>query len=112
MPEYIEREAIIRLAESISRNIDPNFPTEAVTVLANFLPAADVVAVKHGRWVTDECDPGEPDGYAAFIEVHCSECECALGVENGQHEWYYGDPFPMRYCPNCGAKMDQKEECR
>ena len=43
MPEYIEREAIKALAESISRNIDPKFPKEAVTVLANFLPAADVV---------------------------------------------------------------------
>ena len=45
MKEYIEREALMKIAESIQRNIDPNFPTEAVTVLANFLPTADVVEV-------------------------------------------------------------------
>lgn len=45
MKEYIEREMLIKVAESIRKNIDPNFPAEAVTVLANFLPAADAVEV-------------------------------------------------------------------
>ena len=66
----------------------------------------DAVEVVHGYWHVDDCDSGEPDGYAAFIEVHCSKCGYDLGTESGQYGWSYGDPFPLIYCPNCGAKMD------
>lgn len=68
----------------------------------------NVTYVVHGQWITDECDPGEPNGYPAFIEVHCSMCGCTIGIESGQYGWFYGDPFPMRYCPECGKKMDKE----
>ena len=35
-------------------------------------PTVDAVEVVHGHWHIDDYDSGEPDGYAAFIEVHCS----------------------------------------
>lgn len=69
-------------------------------------PTVDAVEVVHGHWHIDDYDGGEPDGYAAFIEVHCSKCGYELGAESGQYGWVYGDPFPLNYCPNCGAKMD------
>lgn len=68
----------------------------------------DAAPIIHGRWQVNDCDGGDPGYYEAYIEVHCSECGYALGAESGQYGWYYGDPFPMHYCPNCGAKMDQK----
>ena len=70
----------------------------------------DAVEVVHGHWHIDDYDSGEPDGYAAFIEVHCSKCGYELGAESGQYGWAYGDPFPLNYCPNCGAKMDGGNE--
>ena len=49
------------------------------------VPAVDVEPVRYGRWLND----GE-----------CSLC--------GHFD--KRDPFGSGYCPNCGAKMDAKEE--
>lgn len=46
----------------------------------------EYVKVKHGRWVEDEY--GIP---------HCSECKA---INNSVFK---------SYCPNCGARMDEKE---
>lgn len=52
-------------------------------------PTADVAAVKHGKWITDD------DGI-----VICSEC-------GEEHDW---DDFRPPYCDICGAKMDGDEK--
>ena len=78
-------------------------------VVRNFLaklPKVDAVEVVHGIWLVDDYDSGDPGYYSAYIEVHCSKCGDELGAESGQYGWSYGDPFPLNYCPNCGAKMD------
>lgn len=72
-------------------------------------PTVDAVEVVHGRWLVDEYDSGEMGDYAAYVEVHCSECGYGLGAESGQYGWRDGDPFPLHFCPNCGAKMDLEE---
>lgn len=56
------------------------------------MPAADVVPVVHGRWLS--------------CEVHndieqCSECGMIFHYPS-----YYG----YKFCPNCGAKMDKEVE--
>lgn len=63
-------------------------------------PMAD--PVKHGKWwsvklLDDEADFGEVDG------AQCSECGYA-------HESEYWAKTYFKFCPNCGAKMDGKEE--
>ncbi len=50
------------------------------------MPAADVAPVRHGRWKRYGKNLGE-----------CSECGEIVSVRNN-------------YCPNCGAKMDEKED--
>ena len=57
------------------------------------MPAADVAPVRHGRWV-------EKEKYTFGIMYDCSLCENRI-LDNG-HPW--------NYCPNCGAKMDKKED--
>ena len=59
------------------------------------IPAADVQEVKHGRWISNELS-----GYK--WAYYCSECA-----------WIDGYPFNDRhkYCPNCGAKMDNDDFC-
>ena len=54
---------------------------------SHFIDAADVVPVRHGRWVY-------PIGMA--YNYVCSECEKSIGV------------IKHNYCPNCGAKMDKE----
>ena len=53
-------------------------------------PAADVVEVKHGRWIVR---PRNSE------QVYCSECGVIL---DGVAECF-------SYCPNCGTKMDKEE---
>ena len=77
MAEYIEREAAIASL--------PVAWKSAVNALRN-MPAADVVPVVHGRWIT----------YAG--KDTCSRCH-APALEADAHLRFY-------YCPNCGAKMD------
>ena len=57
------------------------------------MPAADVVPVVHGHWI-------EQDKYTFGVMYDCSICGSRI-LDNG-HSW--------NYCPNCGAKMDEKED--
>ena len=52
----------------------------------------DISQVRHGRWV-------EKEKYTFGIMYDCSLCENRI-LDNGN---------PWHYCPNCGAKMDEKE---
>lgn len=61
--------------------------------ILDFVPSADVVNVKHGRW-----EPGN------------SICPvCGEDKFNGLDADIWSDWTP-KYCPNCGALMDLKEE--
>jgi hypothetical protein len=106
MAEYIKREALLKayldlaLAKSKAAKARKGaaafqgdlFPMVELTEkewvrLINAAPTADVVEVKHGRWVHDE----------RMLAV-CLECGMTA-VEDGTD-----------YCPNCGAKMDGDED--
>ena len=50
-------------------------------------------AVKHGRW--------EIDGH----HRRCSECLVYFCIQDRE-----GDLIPNKFCPNCGAKMDEVKE--
>ena len=91
MAEYIERELAI---EALSRGEGcGNVCRRSIERIL----AADVAPVRHGRWKPyHEADIGY-DEYG----VRCSNCK--FEVEN--HEVN----FIMKYCPNCGAKMDKED---
>lgn len=113
MAEYIEREAALYRAKSfIANHIDgivaehAQLPyetcnatefsrgyergaTDAVKVVLS-TPAADVDVVKHGRW--ERLPDNEEWAY-------CSQCHCCW-------EWEIINNCNVRYCPNCGAKME------
>lgn len=100
MAEYIEREDLIRRFElsikSWGRDCNSNAPIKARTYeeavdRIKKLPTADVVEVKHGKWVDKE--------YFGIEVPVCSICE----YESSNYEHH-------SFCPNCGAKMDLEEE--
>ena len=53
------------------------------------VPAADVVEVRHGRWVNRKS------------MLYCSECGC--GFDRVFH-------LDLLYCPHCGTRMDGSED--
>lgn len=68
-------------------------------VLAD-IPAADVAPVGHGEWI--------PISDGEWAE--CSECGEGYEVsDNGGMTTFKLLCEFYKYCPNCGAKMDEKE---
>ena len=89
--EYIEREALV---ERLKKE---GCDCEWLWAILD-IPAADVVPVKHGHWIS-------LDDY--FEDAQCSECGDALVIGdcsfNDFCECY-------KFCPNCGAKMGGEGE--
>lgn len=95
MAEYIEREKYVKLNDIIE-TLEYEWGYEGMREDLYNLPAADVVEVRHGEWLLEQ----EPDGKPYCF--HCSVCD------NDFH--YIGIKTAFDYCPNCGAKMDGKEQ--
>ena len=98
MAEYIEREAVHDLVQSLTKYAwaSPVRNEQRVTVDADDvqfgvdkIPSADVAPVRHGRWI----ETGK--GLLGTASYKCSDCEFPMPFYNGYN-----------YCPNCGAKMD------
>nr|DAH40332.1 MAG TPA: LysW biosynthesis protein LysW [Caudoviricetes sp.] len=95
MAEYIERENLLKrfnIDDMMNVNRTLISLREARETISNF-PAADVVPVRHGRWALNK----------KYGDYECSEC--------GQGDVKVMDftNLKMRYCPNCGARMDGAE---
>lgn len=74
------------IAEMIDRWADEGCP-----------PTIDAVPVVHGRWIDNtKLIEGYPD-----YRFNCSECDFTVWRARLDRS---------RYCPNCGAKMDLKED--
>mgnify|MGYP006897789811 CR=1 FL=1 len=78
MSRYIDADALI--SKAITRFFNEDYFSAIITMIDN-IPTADVVYVKHGKWLLDG---------------RCSECLVAPLTSH------------RNYCPNCGAKMDER----
>ena len=68
------------------------------------VPAADVAPVVHGEWLNTDGD---------YTSAACSICKTEYEVATEEEaEKGLWDAFmcSYRYCPNCGAKMDRRNE--
>ena len=97
MKEYIEREAVEEFIQDGLNNPDKDkaFGHDAIEILAgiHFMLAADVAPVVHAQW-------GEYESFSLAPSMNgypCGNC--------GMHFSASAVPI-LKYCPNCGAKMD------
>lgn len=103
MAEHIDREAVReRACSGCTRRIGKDgcgYEEPCERLIAEFVcaPAADVVEVRHGRWVGLEYD-GFADGCPVYDLWECSECGKEVRGEDvpDTHPW----------CHGCGARMD------
>lgn len=91
MSKYIDMEALVaefkRLELGENSFIERVFADGVYAIIEQF-PAADVAQVVHGRW----------EEYLIPNILCCSNCDWGI------------DPLcKSPYCPNCGAKMNEKE---
>ena len=87
MAECINREAAIRaLLNDAPEQV--SYSREDAADCIRYMDAADVAPVVHGRWL-----------YGDYYDIGdvCSECDWDSQMT---HPFY-------RYCPNCGARMDE-----
>lgn len=92
MPRYIDAEKLIKYIMENSAHWQKNewYTVGALAAIAR-TPTADVQEIKHGHWFK----PSE------MSENICSNCKRSAKNAFG---------ILSDYCPNCGAKMDEKEE--
>ena len=100
MKEYIERAALKRELAPYEEN-DFSQQMDVILAIVDAQPAADVVEVRHGRWIVSEMNLG----YCDIIQKEyiakkytCSEC----GYETGDQ----AKKFVC--CPICMARMDKE----
>ena len=95
MAECINRETAIRaLLNDAPEQV--SYSREDAADCIRYMDAADVAPVRHGRWVhTDLASHWHG-------KDECSECT--------YHEYDRRDLSHFRYCPNCGARMDEVSE--
>lgn len=93
MAKYIDRpelEKVLTIEAANGKDRDRRIWAKAICVLHD-MPAADVAPVVHGCWIR------KPHWC-----VSCSYCgKCT-------HD-YEGEVESYNYCPNCGAKMDERD---
>lgn len=91
MAEYIEREAVfdVLFGQYCASCDETEQALNTAIEEVKAIPAADVVPVRHGRWV--ELEGGDSK---------CSLCGCY------HHTW----EAHGYYCQHCGAKMDGEQD--
>ena len=98
MQKYIEREALLKSDDWQSLKSDFDKARAHIIILGQ--PAADVVEVRHGKWIKGRKEKlyynDDMSGFYDF-PVTCSVCKFDITDEG-----FYETDF----CPNCGAKMD------
>lgn len=95
MSNYIKREDVENMLENADLIFDREYAgycTEDISI--DEIPAADVVEVKHGKWI-------KPHWHNS---IHCMNCSICGG--EAQHVEFRGVAKYYSRCPHCGAKMD------
>lgn len=99
---YINRDALIKKIFPYDGVDKASYVLHAKAVFdaINEAPTADVAEVRHGYWT--DCDWVGYDVHSECVHypiaaVRCSNCRHAFKKENLSS---------LKYCPNCGARMD------
>ena len=68
------------------------------------VPAADVVEVRHGKWIDGLDVPKKERERHPYVYLH-GEKHCSVCYKEAYYDTDYGQQL-FDYCPNCGARMD------
>lgn len=90
--EYIDRDKILPAIEAY---IELPTAYENIERGIGDIPPADVAPVVHGEWE-------QSLKQYSYYQYRCSACGC----DNYSHITRNGVVKVMKFCPNCGAKMD------
>lgn len=82
-------------ASSENEKISRNRAIADMAILVCDAPTIDAEPVRHARW-------DKSKGYIYAVRYTCSYCDWMLASDEGSPQ-----ELGMRYCPYCGAAMDE-----
>ena len=102
--DFITRKDLEKWLRTEMASLDTEADREFVIErLREEITSADVVPVRHGKWI----ETTQPMGWDDVTCAECSEC----GEDFVLDEWGMEDMKNlMHYCPNCGASMMDMED--
>lgn len=118
--EYVERDSLLAEYKRLLNKLAYLKDTFTYRVIQLFVarlenePAADVVEVRHGKWIVKNNERDWQDQTAYRLSIECSRCGKThfLGTTKYQNEYdkeklkELGNYADYSYCSKCGAKMD------
>ena len=113
MKEYVERALAVQELEVLRQEYEMHDDCDELVArrcrdAISALPAADVVEVRHGRWIPSESD-FDDDDTLFDVEDWC-DWQCSVCHEDICYEDPMERRFLPKFCPNCGARMDKEDE--
>lgn len=76
-----------------------------IGMYSNEIERASAESVRHGHWM-EEVDP-EEDCWNEEV-VTCSCCNEQIRVHETDNTYFLPTRKTLKYCPNCGARMDEE----
>lgn len=108
MTDYIERKVIQAALQR--KKVSPakirytegwNDCMMRVKSMVSHFPVADVAPVVHGKWIYEDIVQCSECGFGTFMDGYFFDHgECTHADDRS---------FRFSFCPNCGAKMDEKD---
>lgn len=83
--------------KTYASNVYRDIAVNRLSIWLEYAPKADVVEVKHGKWIKDRLCSTSGGTYGVR---RCSVCE----------DYYQDIGYGWNCCPNCGARMDGEED--
>lgn len=105
MAEYIERERALEILQDSAYAYGDYSVERSVYLSAKErigrIPAAGVASVRHGRWIITK-------EFNSIVDMAVSKYTCSACGEYRLSAVTLSQA--TKYCPNCGARMDEEEE--
>ena len=99
MPKYIDADKVLDTMRSVMDMQELYLPTHFIDLVIDGMQSEDVEPVRHGRWVCVEAEPEK---------VWCDYCKTDYRSSDLLN--IGADDEKVNFCPNCGAKMDGRED--
>ena len=96
MSDLISRKTAI---ETFTGKPPEYYHTSYIVGELNCLPSVDAVPVVHGRWTEKETSENTIDEWQSAKCTNCGK------YHTTPYLYYFND---YKFCPNCGAKMDEE----
>lgn len=104
MARMIDADALIeKYIVVIRKDADEKLKTEIAVLLKDIeeQPTIEAEPVRHGKWIETEENHGFDDEVRNKA-LACSVCKVAFRISD------YEQIEDFRFCPNCGARMDEE----